>query len=127
MSLAGKTLNSGDRVRHQRFGTGTIRLDEGETPLQAAKRELIEETGYRARSWKKIAAFWPSPGYVSEQMTIFLARDLTEGEATPMHDEKIEIRWFDKKELDGLIGSGKIQDGKTLIGFMHWRCYRPKR
>ena len=102
-------------------------LDEGETALQAAKRELIEETGYRARSWKKIASFWPSPGYVSEQMTIFLARDLTEGEAAPMHDEKIETRWFAKNELDGLIGSGKIHDGKTLIGFMHWRCYRPKR
>ena len=102
-------------------------LEPPEPPHVTAERELIEETGYRARSWKKIASFWPSPGYVSEQMTIFLARDLTEGEAAPMHDEKIETRWFAKNELDGLIGSGKIQDGKTLIGFMHWRCYRPKR
>src|SRR5579872_5859736 len=49
------------------------KVDEGEKPLQAAKRELIEETGYRARHWKKLISFYPSPGFVSEKMTIFLA------------------------------------------------------
>src|SRR5690242_5450817 len=44
------------------------RLDPGEKPLQTAKRELMEETGYTAKSWKKLASFWPSPGYVSEKM-----------------------------------------------------------
>src|SRR5579871_590527 len=70
------------------------KLDEGETPLQAAKRELIEETGYRARTWKKLASFFVSPGYVEERMTIYLATGLTAGEATPMDDERIETRWF---------------------------------
>src|SRR5258705_5368444 len=56
------------------------KLDKGETPLQAARRELVEETGYRAKKWKKLVTFYPSPGYVAEKMTIFLARDLTEGE-----------------------------------------------
>src|SRR6185369_13170347 len=55
------------------------RLDPGETPLVAAKRELIEETGYRARTWSKLASFYASPGFVQEKMTIFLATDLTEG------------------------------------------------
>src|SRR5258707_9175264 len=56
------------------------KLDDGEKPLQAAKRELIEETGLRAKTWKKLASFYPSPGYVEEVMTIFLATDLTQGE-----------------------------------------------
>src|SRR6266702_2308519 len=75
------------------------KTDEGETVLQAAKRELIEETGLRAKKWKKLASFYPSPGYVEEKMTIFLATELTQGEAAPMEDERIETRWFAKKEL----------------------------
>lgn len=97
------------------------RQDEGETPLQAARRELAEETGYRARKWDKLASFWPSPGYVGEKMTIFLATDLKEGEATPMDDERIECRWFTRKEMDGMVEDGKIQDGKTMVGYLMWR------
>src|SRR5689334_1344104 len=85
------------------------RLDPGETPLVAAKRELIEETGCRARKWSKLASFWVSPGYVQERMTIYLAQDLTAGTATPMDDERIEVRWFPKKELHAMIRDGKIE------------------
>src|SRR5262249_32323519 len=92
------------------------RLDKGGTPLQAAKRELIEETGVRAKKWKKLAEFYPSPGYVEEKMTIYLATDLKEGEATPMEDERIEARWFRKKEVARLIRQNKIADAKTMIG-----------
>ncbi|HBY60697.1 MAG TPA: NUDIX hydrolase [Solibacterales bacterium] len=100
------------------------RLDPGEKPLAAARRELAEETGYRARSWKKLTEFYPSPGYVGEKMTIYLATGLTEGEAQPMDDERIEKRWFKAKELDKLIAAGKIADGKTIIGFLVWKRYR---
>ncbi len=97
------------------------RLDPGETPLRTAKRELQEETGYRARTWKKLASFWPSPGYVGEKMTLFLASDLTAGEAKPMDDERIECRWFTRQVLNAQIRAGKIEDGKTLIAFMLWQ------
>jgi ADP-ribose pyrophosphatase len=100
------------------------RFDEGEKPLQAARRELQEETGYKAKIWKKLAVFWPSPGYVGEKMTIFLATDLTEGEAQPMEDERIECRWFKRKELDKMIREGEIEDGKTMIGFLTWMRYK---
>jgi len=97
------------------------RLDPGEKPLEAARRELAEETGYRARKWTRMASFWVSPGYVQERMTIFLAQDLTAGEATPMEDERIEVRWFGRKELHDMIIAGKIEDAKTIIGYFMWR------
>lgn len=100
------------------------RVDPGETLLAAAKRELVEETGYRARHWKKLVSFYASPGYVSEKMTIFLATGLTAGQARPMEDERIRCRWFTAGELDALIGSGKIIDAKTLIGCLAWERYR---
>jgi len=96
------------------------KIDEGETALQAAKRELGEETGLSAKKWKKLVSFYPSPGYIEEKMTIFLATELTEGEAHPMDDERIETRWFAKKELRTAIETNKILDGKTMIGFLHW-------
>lgn len=96
------------------------KTDEGETVQQAAKRELIEETGVRAKKWKKLVSFFPSPGYVEEKMTIFLATELTQGESQPMEDERIETRWFTKKELRDMIASNKIVDAKTMIGFLYW-------
>lgn len=99
------------------------KVDEGETPLQAARRELAEETGYRAKKWEKLAIFYPSPGFLAEKMTIYLAHDLTEGVKTPMEDERIETKWFTAKEIDELIRSYKIIDAKTQIGFMKWQRY----
>src|SRR6266487_5466550 len=84
------------------------RLDAGESPLQAAKRELREETGYQAKKWVKLASFWATPGYVDEKMNLFLALDLTQGEQEPMDDERIEVHWFSKAELGDLIKIRKI-------------------
>jgi len=100
------------------------RLDEGETPLKAARRELLEETGYRARTWKKLVSFYASPGYVSEKLTIFVATGLTGGQARPMEDERIECRWFTQRELRAWIRAGKLRDAKTLIGVLLWRGHR---
>jgi ADP-ribose pyrophosphatase len=99
------------------------RVDAGETPLQAARRELAEETGYRARKFEKLAVFFPSPGFLAEKMTIYIAHGLTEGKKTPMEDERIQTRWFTAKEIDGLIRSYKIIDAKTQIGFLKWKRY----
>lgn len=96
------------------------RLDEGETPIEAAKRELEEETGYKAEKWSELISYWASPGYVAEKMNLFLAEHLTAGEQKPMEDERIEMRWFDKDEVGDWIHSGKIVDGKTIVGYYVW-------
>ena len=96
-------------------------VDPGEKPLQTAKRELKEETGYHAKTWKKLISFFPSPGFLTEKMTIFLATDLTAGAPSPMDDERIETRWFSAKEIEAAIDGGEILDAKTMLGYLFWR------
>jgi ADP-ribose pyrophosphatase len=97
------------------------RIDEGETALQAAKRELKEETGNTAKKWTKLVTFLASPGFLAEKMTIFLATGLKAGAATPMEDERIETRWFTVREIEESIDAGKIIDAKTMIGVYRYR------
>jgi ADP-ribose pyrophosphatase len=94
------------------------RIEPGEKLIPAGKRELIEETGYRARSWSRHANYYASPGFLTETMTILLAEGLTQGNAEPEEDEKIEVRMTPLSEVMHLIHSGKIEDGKTLIGVL---------
>lgn len=92
------------------------RIDEGESELAAAKRELLEETGYSARSWKRILHFWVSPGFVAEAMSIYLARGLKLGTAQPEDDEVIEISLISLRRAVSMVVRGEIQDAKTIAG-----------
>jgi ADP-ribose pyrophosphatase len=94
------------------------RIDEGENELKAAKRELLEETGYSAGSWKRVLRFWASPGFVAETMSIYLARDLQPGTAQPEDDEVIEIQLVPIKKAVSLVLKGTIQDAKTIAGVL---------
>lgn len=100
------------------------RVDPGENVLQAARRELREETGFGAARWTKLASFFVSPGFLAEKMTIYLAQGLKAGEQRPMEDERIEMKWFTAAELDRMIISGEIKDAKTMVGFLAWQRYR---
>ncbi len=93
-------------------------LDPGEKPLAAGKRELREETGYRARQWKRALCFFPSPGFLDEVMTIYLARGLTAGKAQPEADERIAYQLVALSQTIDMIRSGKIRDGKTISGVL---------
>lgn len=99
------------------------KLDEGETPLEAAQRELKEETGFRAKQWKKLASFYPSPGFLAEHMTIYAALELTAGEREEMEDERIEMEWMTSAQIEEMIRTGKLIDGKTLIGYLTWQKF----
>lgn len=90
------------------------RIDPGETELKAAQRELIEETGYRAKHWRRILKFFASPGFVAETMAVYLATGLEEGEAEPEEDEIIHKRMLPLPTVVKMILKGTIRDAKTI-------------
>ncbi len=94
------------------------RIEPGEKLIPAAKRELIEDTGYRAKKWSHHVRYFASPGFLSEAMNVLLAEDLTLGNAAPEDDEKIEILMTPLSEVMRLIHAGKILDGKTLTAVL---------
>jgi len=94
------------------------RIEPGEKLIPSGRRELLEETGYRARKWSKLTKYFASPGFLSEAMHILLAEDLSLGQAMPEDDEKIEVHMTPLSEVLRLIHAGKIHDGKTLIGVL---------
>ena len=90
------------------------RIDPGEKELTAAKRELLEETGYTATRWRRILKFYASPGFVAETMAVFLATGLKAGEAQPEADEYIRHRLVTLHAAVKMVVSGAIRDGKTI-------------
>jgi ADP-ribose pyrophosphatase len=96
---------------------GTI---EDELPLSCAKRELQEETGFRAKSMKPMLEFYASPGYSSEKMYAFLAEDLHPAKPSLDPGEEITVVMKSFTEVIALIKEGKIQDAKTLVTLMHY-------
>ena len=94
------------------------KLEPGEDAIEGARRELEEETGYRAKPWKPLVEYYASPGFVGEAMKVFLAEGLVAGDAHPEDDERIELRLVKLSELLKLIEKGAIQDGKTLTSIL---------
>ena len=94
------------------------RIDKGEKPLPAAKRELLEETGFTARTWKRILHFFASPGFVAEPMTLYWARGLRPGTAEPEDDEVIQIHMVPLSKAVKMVFQGVIQDAKTIAGVL---------
>lgn len=90
------------------------RVDPGEDKLAAAKRELIEETGYTAKKWDRALFFYVSPGFLDESMTVYLARGLKKGAAQPEEDERIAVRFFSLDQAVRMVLTGKIIDAKTI-------------
>jgi ADP-ribose diphosphatase len=93
-------------------------MEKAEAPDQAAERELKEETGYAARAWEPLATFFSSPGILSEEMHLFLARELEKGEQQPMADEELELVKIPLSQAVGLIREGGIVDAKSIIGLL---------
>lgn len=94
------------------------RIDPGEQERAAARRELVEETGFRARRWKRVLFFYASPGFLDETMAIWMATGLTRGRATPEEDENIRPRWFSLSAAVRMVQNGRIHDAKTIAGVL---------
>jgi len=97
---------------------GTI--DPGEDPLATARRELAEETGYRAAEFRRLTEFWVSPGILSERMHLFLATGLQPGPAALEKGEQIRPLVVDWDEALQMIDQQKIRDAKTLAGLLYY-------
>jgi ADP-ribose pyrophosphatase len=102
------------------------RIEPGEPPLEAARRELLEETGYTARRYRKLLDFFSTPGYVSERMLIFAATGLTAGDARPEADEKLLARRFSLRELETMIRRGRLRDAKSIAGILYYTRFARK-
>jgi len=93
-------------------------LDPGEDPLEAARRELEEETGYLAGKLVERARFWTTPGFTTEFMYLYEAIDLVKTETNFDEDEHIEIETVSREEALRMIDDGRIQDAKSILGLL---------
>jgi ADP-ribose diphosphatase len=94
------------------------RIDKGESDLSAARRELLEETGYTASRWRRILSFYASPGFLAETMNLYQARGLRPGQAQPEADEVIHIRMVPLSAAVRMVMRGTIKDAKTISGIL---------
>ena len=106
------------RVTFQKYiyeiPAGTLELQEN--PLEAARRELLEETGFKAGNVDFLSSIYTSPGILEEELFLYLATDLKEGASAPEEGELIELVSLTWSEIDKLIDSGELHDSKSISG-----------
>jgi 8-oxo-dGTP pyrophosphatase MutT (NUDIX family) len=95
--------------------------EEGEAPLDTAKRELAEEIGKGARAWRHLTSFYTSPGFADEECHVYLATDLYDARAEADDSERIEVVETPLTDLDDVIAG--CRDSKTLVGLLWFRAY----
>jgi len=100
---------------------GTV--EAGESPEATARRELEEETGLSGGRWEQLARFWTTPGFVREQMHLYLAEDCDEGDPAAEDDEEIELLRWTRDEVDRRLPG--LEDAKTIAGLLLWLRARP--
>lgn len=118
-------------IRQYRYAAGQAvyeipagRLDPGETPLECATRELLEETGCTAERVEPLLAILTTPGFTDEKIHLFMAIGLTMGDSNQEADEFIELVTLPLSEVLQMIERGEIVDGKTLVAILYAAGYR---
>ena len=116
-----RQLREATRVRLLELPAGTA--EEGEEPLETARRELQEECGLTAGEWRELAAFWTTPGFCRERMHLFAAEGVEQGDASPAADEELELVRWPVAEIGERLH--EIEDAKTLAGLLLYLRTRP--
>ena len=96
------------------------KLEGNENPLERAKKELEEEAGFRAETWKKIISFYTTPGFCDELLHIYIASNLIKTKSNPEPHEVIEVHSFNRSQIQKMINNKEIVDSKTLIALLMW-------
>jgi ADP-ribose pyrophosphatase len=99
------------------------RIEPGEASLAAARRELLEETGYTARRFCKLLDVFPTPGFVNERMLVYAATGLRPGRSRPESDERIRMRRFSLARLERMMQRGTLRDAKSIAGILYYACF----
>ena len=103
------------------------KLEEGEDPLTCAVRELSEETGFSAETYVYLGQIYPSPGYCSEILHVYLATGLKPGSAHPDEGEILNVEWYTLDELTEMVMRGELKDAKTVIAILKAKRYTEER
>ena len=99
------------------------KLDAGEDPMEAASRELEEETGYRAKKLTLVSEFYTSPGFADEKLYLYLADELEQGVLNPDEDEELLVEAITMEQADQYMREGRISDAKTILAVYAWKLY----
>jgi ADP-ribose pyrophosphatase len=114
-----------EAVRRELLELPAGTTEEGEAPLETAKRELEEEAGLTGGTWREVVAFYTTPGFCRERMHLFFAHDLESGPGSPADDEELELVRWPLGEIESRLG--EIEDAKTLVGLLlYLRDGRPE-
>ena len=113
-------------VRQYRYCTGEVLIElpagkldkKGESPIEAAKRELEEETGFVAGKWEDLGFIYSTPGFSNEKLYLFKAEDLTKTSQKLDYDESIDFEFVNREKVKSMIANNEIRDGKTICGIM---------
>jgi len=102
---------------------GTLDIHDGRTedPDRAARRELEEETGYRAQTWRRLTSFWTAPGFATEFMHLYLATDLepaNDDRLGPDEDERLDLHHLALTEALARVEDGTIRDAKSILALL---------
>ena len=115
-------IPAGRDLEHRPAGTLDVHEGVTEDPDIAARRELEEETGSRASTWRRLASFWTAPGFATELMHLYLATGLESAHGddrlAPDEDERLELSRFTIDEAMAMVDAGEIVDAKSMLGIL---------